>query len=269
MTRYAVIGDPVSHSKSPLIHSNFAEQTGEDVKYEKIQVSSDELSTFIAEFFATGGGGLNVTVPHKEAVFALADLPTERASLAQAANTLWLDSEKKLCADNTDGVGLVRDLKENLGVSLKGLSILVLGAGGAARGILSPLISEQPSSLTLLNRTVARAEALQEEFEHLFPLQIGELDYAPAEGFDLVLNATSSSIASELPPLQNSIIGENCVCYDLMYSDTETSFMRWATENGSLLVVDGLGMLVEQAAESFAIWRGLRPDTKSVRAALR
>ncbi len=269
MTRYAVIGDPVSHSKSPLIHSNFAEQTGEDMKYEKIQVNSDELGAFITEFFATGGGGLNVTVPHKEAVFALADQPTERAQLAQAANTLWLDSEKKLCADNTDGIGLVRDLKENLAVSLKGKSVLVLGAGGAARGILSPIIREQPSVLMILNRTVARAEVLQKEFEHLFPLQVGALDHAPAQGFDVVLNATSSSISDELPPLQDSIIGEDCVCYDLMYSDTETRFMRWAAKNGSPLVVDGLGMLVEQAAESFAIWRGMRPDTRSVRAALR
>lgn len=269
MTRYAVIGDPVSHSKSPLIHSNFAEQTGEDVQYEKIHVSSEELDDFVKEFFSTGGGGLNVTVPHKESVFKLADLPSERARLAQAANTLWLDSEQNLCADNTDGVGLVRDLTENLGVSLKAKSILVLGAGGSVRGILPSLIEAQPADIMILNRTLARAESIQNEFEHLFPLQAGALDYAPAEGFDVILNATSSSIAGELPPLNSSIIGESCACYDLMYSDTETVFMQWAREQGSALVVDGLGMLVEQAAESFAIWRGVRPDTRSIRSVLR
>lgn len=269
MTRYAVIGDPVSHSKSPLIHSLFAEQTGEEIEYEKIRVTEPELAAFVRDFFAAGGGGLNVTLPHKEAVYSMADHASERARLAKAANTLWVDRNQSLQADNTDGAGLVRDLKHNLGVVLQDRSVLILGAGGSARGVLPAIITEKPAAVTVLNRTQSRAQKIQQEYNSVYPLETGLLDISPAAGFDIIINATSSSIAGELPPLQPAIIGPDCSCYDLMYSDQPTPFMLWAGNNGAERVVDGLGMLVEQAAESFLIWRGVRPDTQSVIAALR
>ena len=271
MTRYAVIGDPISHSKSPLIHARFAEQTGEGISYEKIKVAESDLAEFVREFFAKGGGGLNVTLPHKEAAFALADKVSDRARLAKAANTLWIDGENSLHADNTDGAGLVRDLQQNLEVSLQDATILLLGAGGSARGVLPSIINTKPSAITVLNRTLPRAEQIQQDYSALFPLSTGPLDFSPTSGngFDVIINATSSSIAGELPPLQRSLIGEQCSCYDLMYSDQPTPFMKWAKDNGAKLVADGLGMLVEQAAESFYIWRGVRPDTRSVISALR
>lgn len=269
MTRYAVIGDPISHSKSPLIHSLFAEQTGERVEYEKIRVTESELADFVRDFFAAGGGGLNVTLPHKEIAFALAEHASDRARLAKAANTLWVGENQILSADNTDGAGLVRDLKHNLGVTIQDRSVLVIGAGGSARGILPSIIGEKPEKITILNRTQSRAQQIQLEYSSLFPLDTGPLDISPAIGFDIVINATSSSIAGELPPLQPAIISAGCSCYDLMYSDHPTPFMQWAVNHGAELVVDGLGMLVEQAAESFLIWRGVRPDTQCVIAALR
>jgi shikimate dehydrogenase len=269
VTRYAVIGDPVSHSKSPLIHSLFAEQTGEQVEYEKIGVTASDLATFIRDFFAAGGGGLNVTLPHKESVFALAEHASDRARLARAANTLWIGENQSLQADNTDGAGLVRDLKHNLGVTMQDKSVLILGAGGSARGVLPSIIEEKPATVTILNRTLNRAKQIQQDFSSLYPLNIGPLEISPAIGFDIVINATSSSIADKLPPLQPGIISAGCSCYDLMYSDQPTPFMQWAVNHGAELVVDGLGMLVEQAAESFLIWRGVRPDTQRVIAALR
>lgn len=269
MTRYAVIGDPVSHSKSPLIHSLFAEQTGEKVEYEKIRVTEPELANFVRDFFSAGGGGLNVTLPHKESVFALAVHTSDRARLAKAANTLWVGQDEALCADNTDGAGLVQDLKLNLGVNIQDSSVLILGAGGSTRGVLPSIIEEKPGKVTVLNRTQSRAHQIQLEYSSLFPLDTGPLDISPAKGFDIIINATASSIAGELPPLQPSIISAGCCCYDLMYGDDPTPFMKWAVDHGAELVIDGLGMLVEQAAESFLIWRGVRPDTQSVIAALR
>ncbi len=269
MTRYAVIGDPVSHSKSPIIHSSFAKQTGEDIEYSKVRVTVAELENFVKEFFATGGGGMNVTLPHKEAVFALADKSSDRARLAKAANTLWVDDNLSLHADNTDGAGLVRDLKHNLNIELRNKSVLLLGAGGSARGVLPSIIEERPSTIVVLNRTESRAEQIRQDYKDLFQLETGPLDLSPDQGFDLIINATSSSIAGELPPLKPAIIGAHCCCYDLMYSDKPTPFMLWARENGATLVRDGLGMLVEQAAESFFIWRGVRPETKNVIATLR
>ncbi|GGC66953.1 shikimate dehydrogenase [Marinobacter halophilus] len=263
---YAVVGNPISHSKSPRIHSLFASQTGEPVEYTAIQAPVDDFSGAARHFFEQGGKGLNVTVPFKEQAWTLADHRTPRAEKAGAANTLYLDKVQDLVADNTDGVGIVRDLQVNHGVSLKGLRILVLGAGGAVRGVLGPILAEQPAALTIANRTVAKAEALVRLFAN-------DADAAlltacgfdgPDQSFDLVINGTSASLQGDLPPASAKVIGPDTVVYDMMYSLQTTTFNQWALDNGARRVYDGLGMLVEQAAESFFVWRGMRPDTAPV-----
>ena len=263
---YAVVGNPISHSKSPRIHSLFASQTGEPVEYTAIQAPLEDFSGTVRHFFERGGKGLNVTVPFKEQAWTLADHRTPRAEKAGAANTLYLDADDALVADNTDGVGLVRDLTRNHGVALKGLRILVLGAGGAVRGVLGPILAEAPASLTIANRTVAKAEALV----RLFAGEAGDTElsacgFEQATGaFDLVINGTSASLQGDLPPVPVSILGGSTVVYDMMYSLQTTTFNQWAQDNGATRVFDGLGMLVEQAAESFYVWRGVRPETAPV-----
>lgn len=263
---YAVVGNPISHSKSPRIHSLFASQTGEPVEYTAIQAPLDDLAGTVHQFFGRGGQGLNVTVPFKEKAWTLADHRTPRAEKAGAANTLYLDQNDALVADNTDGVGIVRDLKHNHGVELKGARILVLGAGGAVRGVLGPILAEQPASLTIANRTVARAEALV----RLFADEAGSTRLAacgfdqPDQVFDIVINGTSASLKGDLPPISARVLGPNTVVYDMMYSLQTTTFNQWALDQGAQRVFDGLGMLVEQAAESFYIWRGVRPETAPV-----
>ena len=263
---YAVVGNPISHSKSPRIHSLFASQTGEPVEYTAIQAPMDDFTGTIRHFFERGGKGLNVTVPFKEQAWTQAEHRTPRAEKAGAANTLYLDADDALVADNTDGVGLVRDLTRNHGVALKGLRILVLGAGGAVRGVLGPVLAEAPASLTIANRTVAKAEALV----RLFAAEAGDTElfacgFEQATGaFDLVINGTSASLQGDLPPVPASILGGNTVVYDMMYSLQTTTFNQWAQDNGATRVFDGLGMLVEQAAESFYVWRGVRPETAPV-----
>ncbi len=266
--RYAVIGHPVAHSRSPFIHARFAEQTRQALEYGTIDATPAQFEASVRRFFAEGGKGLNVTVPHKEAAFRLAAELTPRAQRAQAVNTFAIAKSGGLLGDNTDGAGLARDLLNNQHVVIAGRRVLLLGAGGAARGVLAPLLGLRPSELTIVNRDVARARELAEMFSDMGALRaIGyaELENRPC---DIVINATAASLAGELPPLPPGIVGAQSICYDMAYARDDTPFVRWALERGVARALMGLGMLVEQAAESFHLWRGVRPDTASVLSAL-
>jgi len=264
--RYCVFGHPIGHSKSPRIHAAFAEQTGEAMTYEAIEAPRDDFAGAWRAFAAAGGRGANVTVPFKEDAFRLAEALSPRARRAGAVNTLWLDDDGRLHGDTTDGVGLVRDLEAHA-APLAGARILVLGAGGAVRGVLEPLLAAQPASLTIANRTAARAEALAADFADLGDVRGG--GFADVAGpFDLVVNGTSASLAGELPPLPDALFADGALAYDMMYGAEPTVFLQWAAQRGAR-TVDGLGMLVEQAAESFFLWRHTRPDTAPVREMLR
>ena len=274
MSKYAVLGNPVSHSKSPLIHSMFAQQTDQTMSYVAISLEENEFEGFVRNFFADGGGGLNVTVPYKGNAFALAASCSPRAELAQAVNTLFLDVNGDICGDNTDGVGLVTDLKLNNKVAIGGQRVLILGAGGAVRGIMAALVYEQASAITIVNRDVSKAELLAEEMQSMAPIEAmsySMLQEVANKGrrYDLIINGTSSSLFGEMPELDAKLIAPDCCCYDLMYSATDTPFVQWAKLEGARISIDGLGMLVEQAAEAFALWRGVRPNTASVMAHLR
>ena len=271
MDRYAVIGHPIAHSKSPQIHAAFARQTRQELSYEALLAPLDRFAQTVADFRAHGGRGLNVTVPFKLEAFALAERHTARAQAAGAVNTLAFGADGIL-GDNTDGAGLVRDLSANLNLELAGRRILLLGAGGATRGALLPLIDSRPARLTIANRTVAKAEALAA----LFAAHAGDtaldacgFDALAGRCFDLVINATAASLADELPPLPPGLYAEGALAYDMMYARAPTRFMRAALADGAARVADGLGMLVEQAAESFTLWRGVRPDSAPVLAELR
>lgn len=268
---YAVVGNPISHSKSPRIHSLFARQTGEPVEYTAIQAPLDDFAGTVRNFFARGGQGLNVTVPFKEQAWSLADRRTPEAEKAGAANTLYINGEGLLTADNTDGTGLVTDLTRTHNVSLQGKRLLVLGAGGAVRGVLGPLMATGPAAITVANRTVSRAQALVNLFrDEAAGVALSACGFAaPAEPFDVIINGTSASLQGDLPPLSPNVIGADTVVYDMMYSLTTTTFNQWALNQGAHRVYDGLGMLVEQAAEAFRIWRGIRPQTTSVMDELR
>lgn len=262
--RYAVFGHPIKHSKSPRIHTVFAEQTGQVLDYSAQDVPAEQFSTAVAQFFAGGGKGLNCTVPLKELAWAYADVKTERARTAQAVNTLALQADGSLLGDNTDGIGLVTDLTVNHGIMLTGSRILILGAGGASRGIISPILGQFPAALVIANRTIAKAINLAAEF-HPKDSVIGcGFDDLKTRQFDLIINATSSSLSGQLPPLPEGLLAKNGICYDLAYSNEPTVFVRWGLENQALKSLDGLGMLVEQAAEAFFIWRGIRPKTLPV-----
>ena len=270
MDRYAVFGNPIAHSKSPFIHARFAEQTGQALSYEARLAPLGGFAESVAAFRSEGGRGANVTVPFKLDAFALADRRSARAEAAGAANTLLFD-EHGIFADNTDGVGLVRDLAQ-LGRVLEGARVLLLGAGGAARGALLPLLAEAPSSLTIANRTTEKALALAQQFQpegRACALAGCGFDALAGSTFDVVINATSSSLSDDVPPLPQGIYAPGALAYDMMYGRDETSFLAAARALGAARVSDGLGMLVEQAAESFFLWRGVRPDTQPIRAALR
>ena len=268
MDRYGVFGNPIGHSKSPLIHRLFAEQTGQQLSYEALLAPLDGFTAFARDFFANGRGG-NVTVPFKEQAYQLADSLTPRAQRAGAVNTLSKQDDGGLLGDNTDGAGLVRDLTVNAGVALKGKRILLLGAGGAARGVVAPILAENPQALVIANRTVEKAEQLAKLFADLGPVVAAGFDWLEAP-VDLIINATSASLAGELPPISPSLIQPgHTVCYDMMYGKGLTAFNQWASEQGAARTLDGLGMLVEQAAEAFFLWRGVRPDSASVLAELR
>lgn len=265
--QYAVMGNPIAHSKSPDIHKQFAEQTGQDMEYGKILVPVEEFAHYLANFME-GGKGLNITVPFKEEACHLADELTPRAQRAQAANTLMKLPNGNLIADNTDGAGLVRDLTVNQGFSLAGKRILILGAGGAVRGILQPFLQEQPAEVVIANRTLSKAESLAEDFADLG--QVSASSFAEVAGaFDLIVNGTSASLSGQLPPIPNSVITPHTFCYDMMYGKETTVFNQWAEEQGAARCIDGLGMLIEQAAEAFFVWRLVRPDTSSLFSILR
>jgi shikimate dehydrogenase len=262
--RYALVGHPVEHSRSPLIHSLFARQTGENISYELIDAEPKSFETAVRGFGAAGGKGLNVTVPHKEAAYKLVDEISAPADAAGAVNTIkFVDG--KLHGENTDGVGLMRDLVANQRQTLPGRRILVLGAGGAARGILGPLLAAKPSELVIANRSKSRADDLVAHFGSppgVRAVAFDALGDLPA--FDLLLNATSAGLKGDAPPFPASLVGGKSVCYDLVYSVHDTPFVTWARNHGAQRAVQGWGMLIEQAAESFFIWRGVRPDTKPI-----
>jgi shikimate dehydrogenase len=272
--RYAVIGNPVAHSKSPLIHAAFARETDQHLTYGRLLAPLDGFADEVARFAATGGRGLNVTVPFKLEAFALAHECTERARRAGAVNTLKRVDDRWY-ADNTDGAGLVHDLIENLGVTLTGKHIIVLGAGGAARGILQPILDAHPAAITIANRTLAKGEALAQEFARYGPIRAiapADLSSVASEVHhvaDVVINATSYGMADRplgAVPWPAAIFAPTTFAYDLVYAlaDEPTPFMRLAREGGAVHMADGLGMLIEQAAESFFLWRGVRPGTAPV-----
>ena len=268
MDRYCVFGNPIGHSKSPLIHQMFAAQTGAALTYDALLAPLDDFAGFARAFFVEGRGA-NVTVPFKEEAFRLADELTARAARAGAVNTLKKLDDGRLLGDNTDGAGLVRDLTVNAGLALAGKRILLLGAGGAVRGVLEPLLAERPAELVIANRTVAKAEELARLFADLGPVLASGFDWIDAP-VDLIVNGTSASLAGELPPISPSLIAPgHTVCYDMMYAKEPTAFNRWAASHGAARTLDGLGMLVEQAAEAFWLWRGVRPDSAPVLAELR
>jgi shikimate dehydrogenase len=267
--RYAVIGYPVKHSWSPFIHGMFAKQAGQQLTYSRLEIAPEDLEAQVAMFFDSGGRGLNITVPHKQAVMLLTRFRTPRAEIAGAVNTIALQPEG-LLGDNTDGAGLVTDLTRNLGLALKDTRILLLGAGGAARGVLGPLLAEAPEYLEIANRDGNRATQLATEFVQLGEVRGCGFDAITSTGhFDLVLNATSASLQETIPPVPPSVIGPTTLCYDMAYGKGDTVFTRWAKTAGAGRAETGWGMLVEQAAESFHLWRGIHPNTKPVLEAVR
>ena len=270
VSNYAVFGNPVKHSKSPLIHSLFAKQTGIALHYQSIEVPADKFDDYVSLFLSQGGLGLNITVPFKERAFALADSASAAAQRAGASNCLVPQREGGLHAANTDGVGMVRDMVANLGWQLQGRRTLIIGAGGAVRGIVHPLLSERLGSLTIVNRTADRAAELAERFSSTeLTVAAGGLEAAAGGVFDLVINATSASLGNEMPDLADIQLAPRCCCYDLVYAAEPTAFMRWSAAQAAWAIADGLGMLVEQAAESYYLWRGQRPGTEEVISGLR
>jgi shikimate dehydrogenase len=273
--RYAVFGNPIAHSKSPIIHAEFAKQAGAAIVYERQLVEEEKFAAAAQEFFAGGGCGLNITVPFKLDAFEFADQLTERAKLAGAVNTLKKLPDGKILGDNTDGAGLLCDITKNLGWTIAGKRVLVLGAGGAVRGVIAPLLAENPQRLVIANRTLAKAEELVQLFNSGKHAQASKVLRASslqihARPFDIVINATSASLGGAMLELSPTILAPAACCYDMMYGKELTPFLQWAKQHGAQ-VADGLGMLIEQAAESFYLWRGdqKRLDAESVMALLR
>ncbi len=269
LDQYAVMGNPIGHSKSPLIHTLFAEQTGQKLEYSAILVELKLFNEAVREFQEKKGKGLNVTVPFKRDAWRLVDERSECAELAGAVNTIVVREDGTLYGDNTDGVGMVRDIKENLGIAIAGKRVLLLGAGGAVRGVLGPLLQENPSEVVIANRSPERAQELADDFEDFGKVEGSSFDDLDGSRYDIVINGTSSSLKGEVPPLPEGILSKDAFCYDMMYGGEPTAFLRWAEDEGCEKLSDGLGMLVEQAAESFNIWRGVRPQTAPVIKAVR
>lgn len=270
--QYAVIGNPIAHSKSPLIHKAFAEQTGQDMKYSRILAPLGEFADTVNALRKDGFKGANVTVPFKFEAFALADHLTERAQHAGAVNTLVFSGEE-ITGDNTDGVGLVRDIQSNLGIDIRGMRILLIGAGGAAEGVLYPLLEQQPMQLIIANRTPDKAlnmvkKAMSSRRYEAIDISACSFEKLRGCSFDIVINATSTGLNDTELPLPEGIFAEDALAYDMMYG-RETPFMACARRQNAKIVADGLGMLVEQAAEAFYVWRGIRPQTQSVMQMLR
>lgn len=266
--QYGVFGHPMAHSLSPFIHGMFARQTGQEMTYRLYDVQPAEFAERVRGFFADGGRGLNITLPHKIAAVDVAHELTSRAAHAAAVNTLALQGEG-IVGDNTDGVGLVRDLCDNQGIEITARRLLILGAGGATRGVLAPLLGLGPAIVVIANRTPERAEALAAAFADLGTTQGVGFAYAGDTPFDLIINATSASLSGDIPPIPVGAVGIETVCYDLAYGRSATAFVEWAVSAGCARALQGLGMLVEQAAESFHLWRGVRPDTAEVLSALK
>ena len=271
MDLYCVMGNPVEHSKSPWIHARFAELTGQTLHYDKRLIPLDGFATAVSAFVAEGGRGCNITVPFKFEAAALATHTSERAMLALASNVLTFQ-DGDILADNTDGAGLVNDIQRNAGVDLQGRRVLLIGAGGAAAGVLGPLILAQPAGITVANRTLRKASELVERHAALALLQTTELIAQDLQGleadFDVVINATASSLSGAGVPVAASTLKPGALAYDMMYGPAAQGFLTWAREHGAM-PRDGLGMLVEQAAESFLIWRGVLPPSQPVLAELR
>ncbi len=265
---YCVMGNPVAHSLSPAIHAEFARQTGEQIAYGRALVPLDCFPQAVGMYWGQGGKGANVTLPFKQEAWRLSRWRSERAERAGAVNTLWFNDAGDICGDNTDGVGLVRDLIDNLGVKIRGADLLLLGAGGAARGVLPALLAESPGRVVIANRTVSRAFTLAADFDPSGVIEASS--YAALEGqqFEGVINATSASLEATVPPLPPGCLRKGGWGYDLMYGAQPTAFVLWTGERRAL-AADGLGMLVEQAAESFYLWRGVRPATAAVIARFR
>lgn len=260
---YCVMGNPIAHSKSPLIHHAFAEQVGHAIYYQSVLVQQGQFEGALAEFQKLGGKGLNITVPFKEDAWQAVEAMSTRAEKAGAVNTIWFEKGKRQ-GDNTDGIGLVRDLLENE-IKLKDKRLLILGAGGAVRGILDPILQQEPSSVLIANRTPERAETLVRRFSEYSNLDFCGLSQLDRQGnFDVVINGISAGLSGEQPELPEDIVVEGGCCYDMVYGNVDTPFVSWAKQHGAGMALDGLGMLVEQAAESFMIWRGVRPKTKPV-----
>ncbi len=266
--RYAVFGNPIAHSKSPFIHARFAEQTGQSMQYTAELVAIGDFENAVARFASEGGKGLNVTVPFKQDAWQLATERSARAERAGAVNTLVIRGPGDYYGDNTDGIGLARDLVNNHGLQLQGKNILILGAGGAVRGVIEPLLEHRPARLTIANRTREKALQLAEDFGALGNVRGCGLDEFGTGAYDIIINGTSASLGGELPDLPSTLVGETTFCYDMMYASQPTPFMDWALQHGARRVTDGKGMLVEQAAESFRLWRGCEPDTAPVIEAL-
>lgn len=268
MDKYVVFGNPIAQSKSPFIHTLFARQTSQMMSYEAQWVELGGFSSAADAFFSMGGRGCNITVPFKEDAFDYADSLTERARLAGAVNTLKKLDDGLILGDNTDGEGLVQDLLQH-NITLVGKRILLIGAGGAARGVILPLLAQQPSTLVVTNRTLEKAQQLAAIFSTHGPIDAVALDRLGAESFDIIINSTSASLSQQLPGIPESLISAQTVCYDMVYGSGLTTFNQWTQQHGARVVLDGLGMLVGQAAESFMLWRGIRPGARQVQRELR
>jgi len=268
--QYAVFGNPIKHSRSPQIHRAFAAQTGQDIHYVSTRVEPDQFQTAAKQFFEAGGKGLNITVPFKQDAFAFVDQLSERARRAGAVNTLIRQDDSSILGDNTDGIGLVRDISANLGWPITDKKILLIGAGGAVMGVLEPLLEKHPALLVIANRTVSKAEKLAADFSGLGNIEACGFDALKDSGpFDLIINGSSASLSGQLAPVPETVLSTNTQGYDMMYAAEPTPFMRWMNEHGAQQTADGLGMLVEQAAESFTLWRGVQPETQPVIATIR
>ncbi|QOJ24456.1 MAG: shikimate dehydrogenase [Gammaproteobacteria bacterium] len=265
---YAVIGNPIAHSKSPLIHTAFAQQTSQALQYTAILAPLDGFREAVESFRQQGGKGLNVTVPFKLEAHQLSTRLTERAAIAQAVNTLKFENGEIL-GDNTDGAGLVHDIENNLGISITAKRILLLGAGGAARGVILPLLQRHPALLAIANRTAQKAEMLQQQFMAFGGIVAGDFMQFSGDNFDVIINATSASLHDALPDIPAGVFAHTALAYDMMYRREPTPFLDFARQNSAKQIADGIGMLVEQAAESFLLWRGVRPQTKPVIALLK
>jgi shikimate dehydrogenase len=261
--QYAVIGNPITHSKSPLIHAQFAEETGQKLEYKTLFSPVESFKETVETFKNSGAKGLNVTVPFKLEAWKLADELNDAAKYAEAVNTLTFTEDGQILGANTDGIGLVRDLQDNNGIMLAGKRILILGAGGAVQGILLPFLQQKPEIVFIANRTADKATKLANKFTEFGHITGGGFDAISGE-FDLIVNGTAASLEGIVPPIPDSCLSENGSCYDMMYSSTDTAFVTWAKSHHAKHALDGLGMLIEQAAESFRIWRGVKPSTSSV-----